>query len=104
MPDGDYADGVARLARLGQPAQNNGSPFGPVASAPPQDPRRQRPDSIAPIAIAANAIPNTTSAAANTSDSDGMSMNASIPRRRAGRPAQRTRASAGRAAIRPAYA
>jgi hypothetical protein len=67
---GDYPEGVARLARLGQLAQDSRSPFGPGSSGPPQDPRRQRPDSIAPIAIAANPIANTTSAAANTGQSD----------------------------------
>ena len=41
----------AIVLRFGQVAQLSGSPSGPIASGPPQEPRRQRPLNMTPTAM-----------------------------------------------------
>ena len=59
----------AGLSRLGQSTQVIGLPSGPDAFGPPQDPRRQRPVSRCPMAMAASTTANAPMTAAATGSS-----------------------------------
>jgi hypothetical protein len=58
---------------LGHVAQDRLSPSGVTTSDPPQDPRRQRPDTIRPIAIAAMPTPKAASVIAKITSRDDAS-------------------------------
>jgi hypothetical protein len=57
---------VALLRRLGQLAQESGSPSGPVTSGPPQEPRKQGRSKITPTAMMSMTNPMTPSTSKKT--------------------------------------